>query len=52
MKRVIILFVVLLMGWSVNVWLFVCKIVNGIVIFIGGGSVNVYVNFAFVVNVG
>ncbi|BBU87048.1 hypothetical protein EIMP300_84480 [Escherichia coli] len=29
MKRVITLFAVLLMGWSVNAWSFACKTANG-----------------------
>ena len=52
MKRVITLFAVLLMGWSVNAWSFACKTANGTAIPIGGGSANVYVNLAPVVNVG
>lgn len=44
MKRVITLFAVLLMGWSVNAWSFACKTANGTAIPIGGGSANVYVN--------
>lgn len=52
MKRVITLFAVLLMGWSVNAWSFACKTANGTTIPIGGGSANVYVNLAPVVNVG
>ena len=43
MKRVITLFAVLLMGWSVNAWSFACKTANGTAIPIGGGSANVYV---------
>ncbi|WP_172942558.1 fimbrial protein, partial [Escherichia coli] len=46
MKRVINLFAVLLMGWSVNAWSFACKTANGTAIPIGGGSANVYVNLA------
>lgn len=46
MKRVITLFAVLLMGWSVNAWSFACKTANGTAIPIGGGSANVYVNLA------
>ncbi|HAW5516925.1 TPA: hypothetical protein JLZ90_003355 [Escherichia coli] len=42
MKRVINLFAVLLMGWSVNAWSFACKTANGTAIPIGGGSANVY----------
>lgn len=38
MKRVITLFAVLLMGWSVNAWSFACKTANGTAIPIGGGS--------------
>lgn len=38
MKRVINLFAVLLMGWSVNAWSFACKTANGTAIPIGGGS--------------
>ncbi|MGR9857681.1 fimbrial protein [Escherichia coli] len=52
MKRVINLFAVLLMGWSVNAWSFACKTANGTAIPIGGGSANVYVNLAPAVNVG
>ncbi len=52
MKRVITLFAVLLMGWSVNAWSFACKTANGTAIPIGGGSANVYVNLAPAVNVG
>lgn len=52
MKRAITLFAVLLMGWSVNAWSFACKTANGTAIPIGGGSANVYVNLAPVVNVG
>ncbi len=52
MKPVITLFAVLLMGWSVNALLFACKTANGTAIPIGGGSANVYVNLAPVVNVG
>ena len=37
MKRVITLFAVLLMGWSVNAWSFACKTANGTAIPIGGG---------------
>lgn len=40
MKRVITLFAVLLMGWSVNAWSFACKTANGTAIPIGGGSAN------------
>ncbi|STF33526.1 FimH protein [Escherichia coli] len=40
------------MGWSVNAWSFACKTANGTAIPIGGGSANVYVNLAPVVNVG
>ena len=46
MKRVITLFAVLLMGWSVNARSFACKTANGTAIPIGGGSANVYVNLA------
>ncbi len=52
MKRVITLFAVLLMGWSVNARSFACKTANGTAIPIGGGSANVYVNLAPAVNVG
>ena len=52
MKRVITLFAVLLMGWSVNAWSFACKTANGTAIPIGGGSANVYVNLTPAVNVG
>ncbi len=52
MKRVITLFAVLLMGWSVNALSFACKTANGTAIPIGGGSANVYVNLAPAVNVG
>uniref|UniRef100_UPI00156244A0 fimbrial protein n=1 Tax=Escherichia coli TaxID=562 RepID=UPI00156244A0 len=43
MKRVINLFAVLLMGWSVNAWSFACKTANGTAIPIGGGSAQVFV---------
>ena len=46
MKRVINLFAVLLMGWSVNASSFACKTANGTAIPIGGGSANVYVTLA------
>ncbi|WP_172948067.1 fimbrial protein, partial [Escherichia coli] len=52
MKRVINLFAILLMGWSVNAWSFACKTANGTAIPIGGGSANVYVKLAPPVNVG
>ncbi|WP_172907192.1 fimbrial protein, partial [Escherichia coli] len=52
MKRVITLFAVLLMGWSVNAWSFACKTANGTAIPIGGGSAHVFVNLAPPVNVG
>ncbi|WP_172944053.1 fimbrial protein, partial [Escherichia coli] len=52
MKRVITLFAVLLMGWSVNAWSFACKTANGTAIPIGGGSANVYVKLAPPGNVG
>ena len=42
MKRVINLFAVLLMGWSVNAWSFACKTANGTAIPIGGCSANLY----------
>ncbi len=52
MKRVINLFAVLLMGWSVNAWSFACKTANGTAIPIGGGSANVFVNLSPPVDVG
>lgn len=53
MKKIIFLFIILLLlGWLMNVWFFVCKMVIGVMIFIGGGLVNVYVNLILVVNVG
>uniref|UniRef100_UPI001561DFF4 fimbrial protein n=1 Tax=Escherichia coli TaxID=562 RepID=UPI001561DFF4 len=52
MKRVINLFAVLLMGWSVNAWSFACKTANGTAIPIGGGSAQVFVKLAPPGNVG
>jgi minor fimbrial subunit len=53
MKRVITLSTALLLcSWSINAWSFACKTASGAIIPIGGGSANVYVNLAPVLNVG
>lgn len=53
MKKIITLFTtLLLMGWSLNAWSFACKTASGATIPIGGGTANVYVNLAPMVNVG
>lgn len=50
-KMITLLTVLLLMGWSVNVWAFACKTAGGATI-VGNGSANVYVSLTPAVDVG
>lgn len=52
MGRVITLFAILLMGWSVGTWSFAYKTINGTAISIGSGSTDVCANLAPIVNMG